>query len=81
MYIVWNFDKNVIWTTEKALVKYEFEHCGITIIFLLKSMEQSLSWEANSRPASQEILRLLWNPEVHYCVHKSPPLVHILRQM
>jgi hypothetical protein len=34
------------------------------------SMEQSPSWKVNSRLASQEIPRLLWN-----WVHKSPPLV------
>jgi hypothetical protein len=28
-------------------------------------MEQSSSWEANSRSASQEVLRLLLNPKVH----------------
>jgi hypothetical protein len=42
-------------------------------------MEQCPSWEADSDPASQEIPCLLWNPKIRYNVHKSPPLVHVLR--
>jgi hypothetical protein len=38
-------------------------------------MEHSTSWQADSPSAIQGISRLLQNPMVHYCVHKSLPLV------
>jgi len=47
--------------------------------FFTNTMERS-HWEAESRSAGQEILRLLLNPKVHYRVNKSQSLVHCLSQ-
>ena len=43
-------------------------------------MAQSRSWEANRFSASQEIPHSLWNPKVHYRLHKLPPPFSILSQ-
>ena len=43
--------------------------------WLTYSMEKSPSWEANRFSASQEIPHILWNPQVHYRIHKFAPPV------
>ena len=59
-----------VWSVEQTATHY----------LLTYSMVQSPSWEANWFAASQEILRILWNPKVHYRTHKRPPPVPILGQ-
>jgi hypothetical protein len=39
------------------------------------------SLETNIRSATQEVSLLFWNPTVHYCVNKNPPLLPILIQI
>jgi hypothetical protein len=44
----------------------------------LKWLHEAESWEATSCSATQEFPNILWTPNVHYRVHKSPPLVSVM---
>jgi hypothetical protein len=71
-----------IWNCgERNSAKWLPQECRIfAMVLLTNSMEQSLSWEADIRSASQGISRLSFNAKVHYNVRKSPPLSPILTQ-
>ena len=63
------------WTMSEVTLNINYPPVKSTDDWLIKSMEQSSSWEANRSSSSQEISCIVCNLKVHYHIHKTPPLV------
>jgi hypothetical protein len=64
------------WRVRVTIVAVEKQYILTRTFF----MEQR-PWEANRFAVSEEILRILWRPKVHYRIHKCPSPIPIVSQL
>ena len=82
-YLLFNSNESPYQVTLHKYTKFiGFATIFLVLTYLLTySIEQTPSWESNWFSAIQEISRILWNPKVHYRIHKCPPPAPILSQL
>ena len=68
-------EKEAVWTPKPVINKQ------IDKYLLTYPLEHSPSWEVNRFSARQEVPCILWNPKVHYRIHKCQPPDPILSQL
>jgi hypothetical protein len=68
------------WVMSDRFCDYVITFAQLTY-FLTYSMKQIPSWEANQLAASHKIPCILWNPKVHYHIHKCLPTLSIMSQL
>jgi hypothetical protein len=72
----------VVFVSLSTETREKFWHKSLDVFMVFVHSKLYIHYsKANSHSVLEEISLLLWNPKFYCCVQKSPPLVHIQKQM